>query len=98
MATDYTFYSSADIDIVLDYMEQQQSGFVQLRGSRVITEPTFRNSLCADETVLRIIFQILDRGTPCIEISIYPSATGGTSIRISENWSSMGFPAWLRRW
>ncbi len=98
MATDYTFYSSDDVDAVLEYMEQQRPGFVQLQGSRVINEPTFRNITCADETALRNIFQILDRGTPCMEISIYPSATRETSIRISENWSSMGFPEWLRRW
>ncbi len=98
MSTDYTFYSSDDVDAVLKYMEQQRPGFVQLQGSRVINEPTFRNITCADETALRNIFQILDRGIPCIEVSIYPSAPSGTSIRISENWSSMGFPEWLRRW
>ncbi len=98
MATDYIFYSSDDVDAVLEYMEQQRPGFVQLHGSHVITEPTFRNETCADETVLRNIFQILGKGTPCIEVSIYPYATGGTSISISESWSSMGFPEWLRGW
>lgn len=98
MATDYTLYSSDDLEAVLEYMEQQRPGFVQLQGSHVINEPTLRNITCADETMLRNVFQILDKGTPCIDVFIYPSATNGTSIRISENWSSMGFPEWLRRW
>jgi hypothetical protein len=98
MATDYTFYSPDDFDTVLEFMEQQRPGYVQLQGSYVIVEPTFRNTTCANETMFRNIFQILERGTPCIEVSIYPATTGGTSIRISENWSSMGFPAWLRTW
>jgi hypothetical protein len=98
MATDYTYYTSDNIDTVLEYMEQRQPGFVQLQGSYVIVEPTFRNTTCANETIFRNIFQILERGVPCIEMSIHPSGTSGTSIRISENWSSMGFPAWLIRW
>jgi hypothetical protein len=98
MVTHFTFYSSDDMDIVLEYMEQQRPGFVQLIGSRVIKEPTFRNIKCAGETVWRNIFQVLGIGTPCVEVSIYPSSSGGTSIRISENWYSMGFPGWLTRW
>jgi hypothetical protein len=98
MATDHTYYTSDDIDTVLEYMEQQQPGFIQLQGSYVIVEPTFRNTTCASETIFSSIFQILEKGFPCIEVSVYPSETSGTSIRISENWSSMGFPAWLRRW
>jgi hypothetical protein len=98
MATDYTYYTSGDIDTVLEYMEQRQPGFIQLQGSYVIVEPTFRNTTCANETIFGSIFQILEKGIPCIEVSIYPSETSGTSIRIGENWSSMGFPAWLRRW
>lgn len=98
MATDYTYYTSDDIEIVLEYMEKQQPGFIQLQGSYVIVEPTFRNATCASQTIFSSIFQILKKGTPCIEVFIYPSETSGTSIRISENWSSMGFPAWLRRW
>jgi hypothetical protein len=98
MATDNTYYTSDDIDIVLEYMEHQQPGFIQLQGSYVIVEPTFRNTTCASETIFSSIFQILEKGIPCIEVSIYPSETSGTSILISENWSSMGFPAWLRRW
>jgi hypothetical protein len=98
MATDHTYYTSDDIDTVLEYMEQQQPGFIQLQGSYVIVEPTFRNTTCANETIFSSIFQILEKGFPCIEVSVYPSETSGTSIRISENWSSMGFPAWLRRW
>ena len=98
MATDYTYYTSDDIDAVLEYMEQRRPGFVRLQGSYVIVEPTFRNTACANETIFGSIFQILEKGIPCIEVSIYPSETSGTSIRISENWSSMGFPAWLRRW
>ena len=98
MATDHTYYTSDDIDTVLEYMEQHQPGFIQLQGSYVIVEPTFRNTTCASETIFGSIFQILEKGIPCIEVSIYPSETSGTSIRISENWSSMGFPAWLRRW
>jgi hypothetical protein len=98
MATAYTFYSSADVDTVLEYMEQQRPGFIQLQGSRVISEPTFRNTTCANETMFKGIFQLFERGAPCIEVSIYPAATSGTSIQISENWTSMGFPAWLRKW
>ena len=98
MATDYTFYISDDVDTVVKFMEQQQPGYIQLQGSYVIVEPTFRNTTCANETMFRGVFQILKRGSPCIEVSVYPVATGGTSIQISENWSSMGFPAWLRKW
>jgi hypothetical protein len=98
MATDYTFYCADSIETVLEFMEQQRPGFVHLHGSRVINEPTYRNSTCADETAFRYIFQVLARGTPCIEVNLYPSATSGTSIMISEHWTSMGFPAWLRRW
>ncbi|SRR6266508_3590922 len=98
MATDYTFYSSDDVDTVLKFMEQQRPGYVQLQGSYMIVEPTFRKTTCANATMFRGIFQMLERGAPCIETSIYPAATGGTTIRISENWSSMGFPAWLRKW
>jgi hypothetical protein len=98
MAADYIFYSSDNIDTVLEGMEQQRPGFMHLYGSRVINEPTYRNSTCADETAFRYIFQVLARGTPCIEVNLYPSATSGTSIMISEHWNSMGFPAWLRRW
>ena len=96
MATHYTYHTSDDIDTVREYMEQQRPGFVHLQGSRVINEPTFRNTICADETAFRNIFQVLNKGNPCIEVSIYPSATSGTSIRISEHWCSLGFPAWLR--
>ena len=96
MATHYTYRTSDGIDTVREYMEQQLPGFVHLQGPRVIIEPTFRNTICADETAFRSIFQVLDKGNPCIEVSIYPSATSGTSIRISEHWSSLGFPVWLR--
>ena len=98
MATHYTYHTSDDIDTVRGYMEQQRPGYVHLQGSRVINEPTFTNTTCADETAFRNIFRVLGKGIPCIEVNIYPSAVSGTSIRISENWSSMGFPAWLRRW
>jgi len=98
MATHYRYHSLDDIDIVLDYVEEQLPGFVQLSGSRVINEPTFRNSICADATSFMNIFEVLDKGFPCVEVSIYPSDTGGTIIRISENWYSMGFPKWLRGW
>lgn len=96
MATHYTYHTSDDIDTVREYMEQQRPGFVHLQGSRVINEPTFRNTICANETAFRNIFQALDKGDPCIEVSIYPSSTSGTSIKISEHWSSLGFPVWLR--
>jgi hypothetical protein len=98
MATHYTYHTSDDMDTVHEYMEQKRPGFVHLRGSRVINEPTFRNTTCAGETVFRNIFQVLAKGTPCMDVTIYPSATSGTSIRLSETWLSMGFPAWLRRW
>jgi hypothetical protein len=97
MATHYTYHTSDDIDTVREYMEQQQPGFVHLHGSRVINEPTFRNTIWADETAFKNIFRVLDKGNPWIEVYIYPSATSGTSIRISENWFSMRFPAWLIR-
>jgi hypothetical protein len=98
MATYYTFHSPDDLESVLDFMEQQRPGYVQLQGSYVIVEPTFRNTTCANETLFRGMFHILELSAPCIKVSIYPSATGGTSIRISENWVSKGFPAWLRTW
>jgi hypothetical protein len=98
MRTGYTFHSLDNVDTVLRYMEQQQPGFIQMVGSRVITEPTFRNTTCADETIFNGIFQLLERGVPCIEINIYPAATIGTSIQISENWYSISFPAWLINW
>jgi hypothetical protein len=98
MATYYNYHASDNIDTVREYMEKQRPGFVHLHGSRVINEPTYRNSTCADETAFRYIFQVLDKGSPCIDVYIYPSDTSGTSIRISEHWSSMHFPAWLRRW
>jgi hypothetical protein len=96
MATDYTFYSSDDIDTVLKYMEQQRPGFVHLRGSRVINEPTYNNSTCADDTVFMYFFQAVGKISPCIEIKIYPSDTGATKITISEQWGSLGCPGWLR--
>lgn len=98
MATDYTFYSPDDVQAVLRFMEQKRAGYVQLEGSHVIVEPTFRNHLCANETAFKGVFQMLERGAPCIEVSIYPASAAGTSIKISENWTSMGFPAWLRAW
>ena len=96
IATDHIFYSSDDVDTVLKYLELRRPDFVRLQGSHVIIEPTFRNTTCANETMFRGIFHRLEKGTPCIEVSIHPAVGGGTSIRISENWSSMGFPAWLR--
>jgi hypothetical protein len=96
MATDYFYYTSDDTDTVREYMEQQMPGFVHLQGSRVIKEPTYSNSTCADETMFRYFFQVLDRSGPCVEIKIYPSDTGATSITITERWSSLGFPSWLR--
>ena len=98
MATHYKYHSLDDIDIVLEYMDQQLPGFVQLGGSRVINEPTFRNTICADVTLFEKIYEFLDKGTPCIDVSIYPSSTSGTTIRVSENWVSMGFPRWLIGW
>lgn len=97
MATDYFYYTSDATDMVREYMEQQMPGFVHLQGSRVVNEPTYRNSTCADETVLKYYFQALGKGRPCIEIKIYPSDTGETSITITEHWSSMGSPGWVRR-
>ena len=96
MATHYIYHTPDDIDTVREYMQQRLPGFVHLQGSHVINEPTFRNTIGADETALRNIFQVLDKGHPYIEVSIYPSASSGTSIRISEHWRSLGFPAWLR--
>jgi hypothetical protein len=94
MATDYIFYSSDNIDTILEYMEQQRPGFVHLQGSRVINEPTFQNCVGANEMAFQRIFQALEKGTPCVEVYIYPSSTNGTTIKISENWSIMGFPEW----
>jgi hypothetical protein len=96
MATDYTYHTSDDIDMVREYMEQQIPGFVHLQGVRVINEPTYVNSSCVDEAVLRYFFQLLDKGTPCIEVKIYPADTGETSIIISEHWFSLGVASWLR--
>ena len=97
MATDYTYHTPDDIDTVRKYMEQKMPEFVRLEGPRVINEPTYSNSTCADETSFKYFFQVLGRVSPCVEVKIYPSDTGGTSIIISENWYSAGFPAWLRR-
>ncbi len=96
MATHYTYHTSDDIDIVREYMEQQLPGFVHMEGSYVMNEPTFSNTISADETAFRNIFRFLGKGVPYIEVLIYPSTTNETTIRISENWFSMGFPAWLR--
>lgn len=96
MATDYTYCTSDDIDTVREYMEQQIPGFVHLRGVRVVNEPTYSNGICANETVFQHFFQILDRGYPCVEVTIYPSDIGNTSIIITEHWNSAGFARWLR--
>ncbi|GIK43840.1 MAG: hypothetical protein BroJett011_76730 [Chloroflexota bacterium] len=96
MATDYTYRTSDNIDTVREYMEQQIPGFVHLQGVRVVKEPTYVNSSCADETVLKLFFQLLDKGSPCIEIRIYPADTGETWIIISEHWFSAGVASWLR--
>ena len=98
MATHYVYITTDDIDTVREYMENEHPGFVHLQGSRVINEPTYRNTFCADETAFKRIFRFLDKGPPCIEVNIFPSDTGSTSIRLSENWTSMGFPGWLTRW
>jgi hypothetical protein len=98
MATHFYYHTSEDIETVLAYYELQRPGFSYLHGSRVIIEPTFKHTACADETAFREIFQSLENGYPCIEVSIYPSSAGGTSIRISEHWFSMRVPGWLRRW
>lgn len=96
MATDYIYYTSDDTDTVREYMEQQMPGFVHLQGSRVINELTYSNSTCADETVLKYFFQVLDKVSPCLEIKIYPSDTSETSITITEHWVSLGCPWWLK--
>jgi hypothetical protein len=98
MATHYYYHTSDEIEIVLDYIEEQIPGFFLMHGSRVINEPTFVNFTCANDTAFRNIFAFLDKGTPCIEVYIYPSETTGTIIRISEHWTSMDFPSWIIRW
>ncbi len=97
MATGYTYSTSDDIGTVRKYMEQQMPGFVHLQGSRVVNEPTYRNSTCADGTVLKYFFRTFGNSSPCVEIIIYPSKTGETLIIMSEHWFSMGFPGWVRR-
>ena len=94
IATYYTYHTDNDIDTVLEYMEQQKPGFVHLHGSRVVIEPTYRQTIYADETAFRFIFQALGSFNPSIEIYIYPSNSGGTAIRISEHWVSKG---WWKR-
>ena len=96
MATDYHFYTSHALDTVLAHMETKLPGFTHLQGSYVINEPTYRNRICADETGYAYIFQIIDKGSPCVELSLYPANDGGTAILICENWSSQGFPRWLK--
>ena len=98
MATHYVYITADDIDAVREYMELEHPGYIHLQGSRVINEPTYRNTFCADETVFMRVFQFLEKGYPCIEVNIFPSENDNTHIRYSENWTSMGFPAWLRRW
>jgi hypothetical protein len=96
MATHYTFYTTDNIMTVLEFMEQKLPGNVQMKGSYVKTEPTYRNSIGADETKFKSIFQVIGYHAPYIEVNIYPSTTGGTTIQISEHWLSMGVPSWLR--
>jgi hypothetical protein len=94
-ATYRTYRTTNDIKTVLDYFERNLPGFVHMRGSLVKTEPTYRNELSAGETEFNNIFQALGCGTPYIEVYVYPSTTGGTTIQINEHWSSMGVPSWL---
>jgi len=96
MATDYTYCTSDDIDTVREYFEKQIPGFVHLQGPRVVNEPTYSNRTCADEMVFKYFFQAFGLGGPCIEIKIYPSDVDETLITITEHWSSMGFPGWVR--
>jgi hypothetical protein len=96
MVTDYIYYTSDDIDMVREYMEQQMAGFIHLQGPRVVNEPTYNNSTCANDTVSKYFFHALGKVSPCIEINIYPSDTGATTITISEQWNSLGCPGWLR--
>jgi hypothetical protein len=98
MATHHIYITADDIDTVREYMENEHPGFVQLHGSRVINEPTYRNTFCVDETAFKRTFQFLEKGQPCIEVNIFPADNSNTSIRYSENWTSMGFPGWLTRW
>jgi hypothetical protein len=98
MATHYSYHTSDNIETVLDYMEEQKPGFFLMHGSRVINDSTFVNITCANDTAFRNIFEFLNKGTPCIEVYIYPSDTSGTIIRVSEHWNSMGFPSWIIRW
>jgi len=95
MATYRTYHTTDGIKTVLDYFERNLPGFVHVRGSLVKIEPTYRNELSAGETGFNSIFQELGRGTPYIEVYVFPSTTDGTTIRISEHWSSMGVPSWL---
>ena len=95
MARYHTYHTTDDINTVLKYFEQKLPGFVHMIGSRVKIEPTYRNEFSAGETEFNSIFQELGRGTPYIEVYIFPSVTSGTTIQISEHWSSMGVPLWL---
>jgi hypothetical protein len=76
-------------------MEKKLPGFIQMTGSYVKAEPTFRNEIEGDETIFKNIFQAIGHGIPYIEVYIYPLPIGGTSIQISEHWLSMGVPSWL---
>jgi hypothetical protein len=95
IATHYTYHTSDNIETVRQYFEKQRPGFVKMHGSRVISEPTYVNKTCVDETAFRTIFEFINKGKPYIEVYIYPSGTSGTFIRISEHWTSFGFPSWL---
>ena len=96
MAAHFTFYTSDDIMRVLDFMEQKLPGYVQMKGSYVKVEPTYRNKVEAEKTKFRRMFQVIGHFAPYIEVNIYPSTTGGTFIQISEHWITMGVPSWLR--
>jgi hypothetical protein len=90
MAIYRTYHTTDDIKTVLGYFERNLPGFVHMGGSLV-----YRNELSAGQTGFNSIFQELDRGTPYIEVHVFPSTTDGTTIQISEHWSSMGVPSWL---
>jgi hypothetical protein len=96
MATDYNFHTMDNVDTVLEHMENQMPGFERLFGSYEITEPTYRNGICADETAFVNIFQSLEKASPCVYVYIFPSDGNGASIKISEKWCSLGFPRWLK--
>jgi hypothetical protein len=95
MVTEYIFTSTDNIDTVIEFMENKYHGFIHLKGSRAIKEPTFIKTISVSDTLFNDIYKNIEWLEPEIEILIYPEKEKLTSIMIRENWCSMGAPDYL---